>query len=342
VPDIQNCLINNVRVYGVVGTGPHYGIGAAILYSGLNVSHSGITNCYVKDVGKDTNLSPGDGVELKFTGPGCYVDNCYVENAIQGFGFADDGAGAECEEVRFSNCHAKNCTSAVTGTLNNSVISNIIIDMDDDATLLEPMQINGTGSSYNGIIIRGLANTPKFHLRFIGVASRNYVQVAEIYNNNNARAIASFQSGCLDNVVVVENMTTPAIPSMTTSGIVSDSNTDRSRNRVSVNQLTRQIARTIASGAIGVSNWTQVVVIETEGGAATDDLDTITGGVDGQMLVLRTTSNARDVIVKHNVGNIKLVGSADFTITTRVSSMVLVFRAGDDAWSEISRTTVPT
>jgi hypothetical protein len=336
---IQNCLINNVRIFGVIG-GSNIGIDVGILYAGLQVSYSGITNCYVKDVGKDPALSPGDGIELKYTGPGCYIENCYVENATQGFGFANDGAGGEVEYARISNIHAKNCIAGITGLTNNSVFTNVIIDMDNNAALLEPIQMSGVATNYTNVVIKNLANAAKFHTRFIGAASRNYVQISEIYNVNSAKAIASFESGCVNNVVVVENMTTPAITSMVTANIILDQNTDKSLNRVNVNQLPKLVLKTIDSGAIKIANWDQVVYVDTESAAASDDLDTITSGFDGQTIILRSEANARDVVVKHDTGNIKLVGGADFTLNNSLDSITLSYDAGNTAWTEISRADV--
>ena len=63
-------------------------------------------------------------------------------------------------------------------------------------------------------------------------------------------------------------------------------------------------ALTIASGVVTLTNNSSSYVLDTEGAAATDDLDTINGGQDGQIIYLRIANNARNVIVKHNTGNI--------------------------------------
>tara|TARA_A100000171_G_scaffold51183_2_gene64726 strand:+ start:8244 stop:10058 length:1815 start_codon:yes stop_codon:yes gene_type:complete len=81
-----------------------------------------------------------------------------------------------------------------------------------------------------------------------------------------------------------------------------------------------QSLRTISSGEIdaaGVGN----IRLDTEGGAASDDLDTISGGVDGQRLRVRTNVDARDVVIKHLSGNIDC--GTDITLSTR--SDVAVF-----------------
>lgn len=59
---------------------------------------------------------------------------------------------------------------------------------------------------------------------------------------------------------------------------------------------------TIASGAITVVQSNHL--IDTESDAASDDLDTINGGSDGQLLFLQTADSGRDVTVKNLTGNI--------------------------------------
>ena len=61
---------------------------------------------------------------------------------------------------------------------------------------------------------------------------------------------------------------------------------------------------TIAAGIIAVTNVGSSYSIDTEGASASDDLDTINGGADGDILYLRNTNDARNVVLKHATGNI--------------------------------------
>jgi len=63
-------------------------------------------------------------------------------------------------------------------------------------------------------------------------------------------------------------------------------------------------ALTIATGAVTLTNNSSSYVLDTEGAAATDDLDTISGGQDGQIVILNSANAARNVVLKHNTGNI--------------------------------------
>lgn len=59
---------------------------------------------------------------------------------------------------------------------------------------------------------------------------------------------------------------------------------------------------TIAAGAVTVTR--NIHIIDTEGSASTDNLDTINGGAAGWFLMLRPNSSARTVVIRHAAGNI--------------------------------------
>lgn len=92
---------------------------------------------------------------------------------------------------------------------------------------------------------------------------------------------------------------------------------------------------TIASGAITVtSGWH---LVDTQGDASTDDLDTINGGVFGQNLRISPASGSRDVVVKHNTGNIKCPGGTDITLA-HDTDMVELIKYGDSWVVTLKRT----
>ena len=91
----------------------------------------------------------------------------------------------------------------------------------------------------------------------------------------------------------------------------------------------------IASGVVTVTGGFHK--IDTESAAATDDLDTINGGQDGQILVLRDAFSSRDVTYKHGTGNLVLAGGADFTATTTTNTLTLIYDGDSSQWLELSR-----
>src|SRR5579883_1961260 len=85
---------------------------------------------------------------------------------------------------------------------------------------------------------------------------------------------------------------------------------------------------TLAIAAGAVTPTAAVHSIDTEGGAATDDLTNIatTNHPDGRLLVIRCANNARSVVVKHNAGGagqIALASAADLTLKDTTQWLIL-------------------
>ena len=88
---------------------------------------------------------------------------------------------------------------------------------------------------------------------------------------------------------------------------------------------------TIAAGVITATKSFHRV--DTEADAATDDLDTINGGAEGDLLILRAENDARTVVVKDGTGNIQCAG--DFSLDNVQDTITLIFDGS--AWLELSR-----
>lgn len=92
---------------------------------------------------------------------------------------------------------------------------------------------------------------------------------------------------------------------------------------------------TIAAGVVTVpsSRVPIQLSIDTEGAAATDDLDTINGGLDGQIVTFFCPSSSRDVTFKDGTGNMNLAG--DFT-STNGADKITVQKQGS-TWYQLGR-----
>ncbi len=119
---------------------------------------------------------------------------------------------------------------------------------------------------------------------------------------------------------------------------VIDMNTNEVRVHGAV--VLSQTEVTISSGgAITVSRNNHRV--DTYVDAATDNLDTINGGQSGQILILRTVNNGRDITIRDEVGNIKLSGGNDFTMDTIYDNIMLIKdTVGGGLWMEIERSNI--
>lgn len=98
---------------------------------------------------------------------------------------------------------------------------------------------------------------------------------------------------------------------------------------------TQSNAATISGGAITYTG--AYMIIDTEGGAATDDLATINGGNNGDILILRSNANARNITIKHLGGNIRTDTQGDVTLD--LSSDIVTFQFRGSSWDMQSRST---
>ena len=94
----------------------------------------------------------------------------------------------------------------------------------------------------------------------------------------------------------------------------------------------------ISSGAITVTNSWHLV--DTEGGASTDNLDTINGGTSGRVLILSTVSSARAVIVTE-AGNIYCGGNS-ITLDSVDRVLMFVYNSGSSKWDLAGSSTALT
>lgn len=92
---------------------------------------------------------------------------------------------------------------------------------------------------------------------------------------------------------------------------------------------------TLAEGVITRTQRRHIV--DTEGQAATDDLDTINGFADGEELILVIADALRSVVVKGSGGNIDM--ATDFTMSTLRHVLYLRYNLNAAKWHQISRST---
>jgi len=89
---------------------------------------------------------------------------------------------------------------------------------------------------------------------------------------------------------------------------------------------------TIAIGVVPITNAGSIYAIDTEGSAATDDLDTINGGNQGQFIILGNTDAARSVVLKHNTGNIFNPGGIDITLSATTDRVTMTYDSTLAKW----------
>lgn len=92
-----------------------------------------------------------------------------------------------------------------------------------------------------------------------------------------------------------------------------------------------QDTKTISSDAITVTKTYNV--IDTEGAAASDNLATINGGNDGDILILIAANAGRIITLKNGTGNIVTSTNADITLSS--TRALMLFKSGS-YWSDLS------
>lgn len=116
-----------------------------------------------------------------------------------------------------------------------------------------------------------------------------------------------------DAITKLANGTTPMTPVLT---------------RVNLGSATEV---TIAGGVIAVTQSRHTV--DTEADASSDNLDTINGGSEGDLIYLQTVNSARDVVVKHLTGNIYCKAATDVTLGD--ARRVIALMKNGSTWSEV-------
>lgn len=147
----------------------------------------------------------------------------------------------------------------------------------------------------------------------------------------------------LDGVSTPQRVTTPRVEAYDSNGVVfyDDGGNEAAKVldggafQVTGLFILEKQTTTISSGAITAT--ASDIYLSGEGGAA-DDLDTINGGVEGAVVVLHNSPGGYTITVKHNTGNLRLSGSADFGMDGRSDTITLIYRStGLTGWMEVSR-----
>lgn len=93
---------------------------------------------------------------------------------------------------------------------------------------------------------------------------------------------------------------------------------------------------TIAAGVVTrTQSWHTV---DTAADAATDDLDTIDGGAEGDICIIRANNAARTVVIKHNTGNILTTTGNDISLIGTTKWALLIYDATLVKWLAMSST----
>jgi hypothetical protein len=258
----------------------------------------------------------------------CKVSSGITQTPSYGarFGTTQEFAGASVVECDFQQA-VVGAHIIIDGALTNFNFTGNYIESRDDATAAV-MQINaGTGINISGNYFETFGSVIDYAIEIASGVDGVYI------SGNHAEG---FQSGFIDqqagayNIVAIGNYS-DQLP------IVNNGNALGDKKEMSVNQgqmvideiatetftLTQGNEVTISDGEITVTDSHHTV--DTEGDAASDDLDTINGGGSKDWLIIRPAAGARTVTVKNQTGNIKC--GSDFVMDEGEDN-ILLFKVG--------------
>lgn len=312
--------------------------GLALASLGIMVANQYRTrfvNCVVKNI--DTTANPGYAIQFKNNCRDCVMINPMVFTARAGIVISNDRIGAtDGFDCRVYGGYAYNCllTGLYFSGVSRAQGYNVTIDManqGNDACSYD----NNTVYCEARIATVNVASA-KGSAKYTASAADNSTVISSM--NNLTSGVTNFaaivQAGGVRNSTVLEKMTTPV---MTSSSNLFSNAGDTTNTFESLN-LNLRSALTISAGVITLTNGkVQFVLADTESAAATDDLDTLSAGNDYHCVTLHTANSARDIVVKHNTGNILLTGAVDFTLSNTADTLTLLYRSAISKWTEVGR-----
>ena len=316
---VQNCQVDGLGVAAV-----------GILIA--NMDESGIDNCYAIGCG----TAPGYALELKNVCSHGYITNSYAANSLAGIAFGNDIASACVVNSLVSNVRVYNCTQGiVTGYASNNLFTSVWIDMNNVSGNAIDLQTYSNQNAFSGIYIKNL-NSSKSSLLCRANCNDNNVVVEELsLPTLSSGSGAYFESGVLRNSVIIRKISNATVLNYQ---VLNNNNSGSTTNTVFYESMNLTQESKIVAGVIAVNDGkVRNIVVDTEGEAATDDLDTINGAQDWQYITLCTRFDTRDVTVKNNTGNIYLNGSVDFTLDRIADSLTLIWNPRISKWCETGR-----
>jgi len=294
----------------VVEAGGNVGIGTASPDALLD------TNGTIRSTATDALITTGAGLECRYSaGVGSLL--AYDRGASSYKGLILEGSSVILKEAGTDVLTVNNGDVAVAGSVGIGTASPSYKLHIDSAASSSAMRLE-TDSGVNTILsfLRGSTEVGVITGVFDGLSLAS-PQVITV--NNNSVETARFNTN-----------NTMAINSTSTTNTLTVGGDCLIEDFVAIGD---ESTLTIATGVITVTGGFHRV--DTEAAAASDPLITITSGIAGQHLTLKSVSNARTVVVTNNTGNLRIAG--DMSLDSVFDTITLVYSATDGAWLELSR-----
>lgn len=269
-----------------------------------DITITGNTFAYLtNNVGTAFNLTAPRTVFANNTIVGCLSGPIVAGGVVSGNTFVDCGTAGG---------YLINCTS---GGLENTIINNWLSN------------ITGSGiraADYSSVTGNRIDGTTDYAIRIDGPGGR-------VSHNVIANSAVGVRANSNATDWIVKDNTFKSTVALPISNVSSTPLTIAVLDNIGLPSANRAV--TIAAGAVAVGSYDGPVQVDTEGAASADDLETITGGRIGQVLVLRNTSSARAVTVKSNTASIRLYSDCLLDSVTKTLSVMWT----GSVWAEVGR-----
>ncbi len=364
-------VVDNCRFKDILNAGHAIRFG---LYNAgpAAVVDSTVTNCWFTDLAEV-------GIVCEIYTQGIEIANCHFRNCLQGV--KCENAGATVSGVNIHDCEFRGLTlsTGFNWTVPGTFVNNRAYDCACGIEIFKDAIVRGNylencGTSSEGAIHLFSGGSGSFDISgntivnpvgsgivlgtsnavVLGNTIRNVTASGKYgididkdnqkVNNNVINTVAAGATGMrVVSTCTNSQVTQNTFLNLTGSGLAVTNNANFLTNLVkdNVGIGTLALDHNIVAGVFSIGLSSVDVVMNTEGGAATDDLDTMTPTTRlpiGHVVVLRDNSASNDVTVKHNTGNIICVGAADFPLLTNAYHMALMWTGSK--WQELWRSTV--
>lgn len=245
-----------------------------------------------------------------------FVGNVCTDNS----GVCDIGGESICSDNIFSNCGSSSIeTIRVTGVFSKTIISG-------NRVINSPFRGIAVGADCvcTGNIVTGAVD------RSISASSATRAVITN--NTTDGGTYGIITNSSTTDAVITGNICRNASVSNYSVGETDTTFIDASN----IGYMGRADTKAIVSNAITAPRRSNcLIIVDTEGGSAADDLSTVNvsgGGIIGQLLMLRSASSSRLVTIKDG-SNLRLEG--DFILNSINDVITLVYTGTQ--WYEIAR-----
>lgn len=296
-------------------------------------SSSGIQACSAFRVDVNENYQ-GTGIYFKNPCRDSYMDNCYVEDAVNGFSIGTGYAGeAIADSIQYSNLRAINVDTGLRYIDSEDCLCSglrVKIRSDGDVGLGDAVRFEN-GSKRCSVLSIKAEGVRSFRgaVRFFGDASSNNATITSFINPAPDARLIGFSSDSDENFVTVSKGF--QIPE-----IVCEFSSTGEGNAYKILGVPRsQGEEYLKDGVLSLEDRTVGYVYARPENSVDDILHTITPGIDGRRLTI--TNFISSALITLNDSDNLMMSTQTFILSGQRDSITFIWSDRNNAWVELSR-----